>query len=93
MHQCRVADLRCKDVINVCDGNRLGFVEDVLVDISCGKVAAIIVPGPCRYLGLFGREHDFVIPWDCIVKVGEDTILVELKSEHKKPRKDKGDWT
>lgn len=90
--QCRIADFRCKEVINVCDGNRLGFVEDVLVELPCGKIVAIIVPGPCRYLGFFGREIDFVIPWDCIVKIGEDIILAEVKGEHKKVRKERGGW-
>ena len=66
-------------MINVCDGNRLGFVEDVLVE-PVRQDSSDNCSGPCKYMGFFGREHDFVIPWDCIVKVGEDTILVELKS-------------
>ena len=30
----RLADLRCKEVVNVCDGARLGFVADVVIDFS-----------------------------------------------------------
>ena len=31
--QCRIRDLRCKEVINICDGCRLGFVGDVDVKV------------------------------------------------------------
>ena len=36
-----------------------------------------MVPGPCRFLGLFGRDSDYIIPWCCIRRIGEDIILVE----------------
>ena len=43
-----------------------GYVNDLVIDICCGRVTALIVPGPCRFLGLFGREDDYVIPWLCM---------------------------
>ena len=30
-------------------------------------------------MGLFGRETEYLIPWENIKKIGEDIILVELK--------------
>ena len=72
----RVTDLRCKEVINVTDGLRLGFVSDVEILLPEGKVLALVVPGPCRFFGLFGRKDDFVIPWNCIRRIGSDIILV-----------------
>ncbi len=74
---CRIVDLRLKEVINIHDGCRLGFVNDVEVDTCCGKVVSIVVPGPSRFFGLFGREEDYVIPWDDIKRIGEDIILIE----------------
>ena len=74
----RVTQLQCKEVICVADGQRLGFVTDVEVDVPDGKVVAIVVPGPCHFLGLFGRKDDFVIPWRCIRKIGPDIILVDI---------------
>ena len=83
----RFTELRCKEVICVGDGQRLGFVSDVRVEVPEGNVAAIIVPGPCRYLGLFGRRDDHVIPWNCIRRIGPDIILVDIKpSECRVPR-------
>lgn len=43
--QCRIRDLRCKEVINICDGCRLGYVADVDVRVPEGQVVAIVVYG------------------------------------------------
>ena len=75
----RITDLNCKEVICVSDGRRLGFVSDVEIEIPSGKALAIIVPGPCRILGVMGRKDDFVIPWACIKRIGPDIILVDAQ--------------
>ena len=75
--QCRIRDLRCKEVINICDGSRLGCVADVEVRFPEGQVCAVIVYGPCRFFGLFGRGEEFYIPWDCIQRIGDDIILID----------------
>lgn len=71
------SDLKLKEVVNVNDGKRLGAISDIELDIETGKLTAIVVPGPGRFLGLFGRNEDIVIPWDKISKIGVDCILVE----------------
>lgn len=83
----RICDLKQKEVINVKDCKRLGFVGDVDFDIHNGKILAIIVPGPGCIWGCFGREREFVIPFCDICQIGEDIILVELKE--KRDEKDK----
>ena len=75
--QCRIRDLRCKEVINICDGSRLGCVADVEVRFPEGQVCAVIVYGACRFFGLFGRGEEFYIPWDCIQRIGDDIILID----------------
>lgn len=74
----RSSDFRQKEVINVSDGRRLGFVSDVEIDLEQGKVEAIVLPGVGKLLGFFGKDNEFIIPWDKIVKIGEDIILVDL---------------
>lgn len=74
----RSSDFRQKEVINISDGKRLGFVSDVEIDLESGKIDAIILPGVGRLFGLLGKENEFVIPWDRIRKIGEDIILVDL---------------
>ena len=87
----RVTDLHCKEVVCVSDGSRLGFVCDVEVEVPEGRVRAIVVPGRCRFLGMFGREDDFVIPWSAICRIGDDIILVDCRiSECRVPRPKRG---
>ncbi len=71
------SDLKMKEVINVIDGKRLGTITDIEIDIDTGRLTAIVVPGAGKFLGLFGRNEDVVIPWEKINKIGSDVILVE----------------
>ena len=64
---CRFADFRCKEVINICDGCRLGYVGDIECKLPDGQLTALIVPGPLRFFGLFGRGEEYYIPWECIL--------------------------
>ena len=82
----RFTDLRCKEVINICDGCRLGYVGDVECELPEGKMVALIVPGPFRFFGFFGRGEEYYIPWDCIKQVGDDIILVEKTFPHPEQR-------
>lgn len=74
----RASDFRQKEVINVTDGRRLGFVSDVELDLDTGRIDAIVLPGVGRLFGLLGKENEFIIPWEKISKIGEDIILVDL---------------
>lgn len=74
---CRFTDYQCKEVINVCDGSRLGCVCDLEVELPEGRICAIFVPGPCRFFGLLGHDGYYRIPWSCIKRIGSDIILVE----------------
>jgi len=74
----KVSDLRNRDVINIVDGKRLGNICDLDLDLENGRVTAIVVPGTTRLFSLFGGRRDYVIPWENIVKIGVDTILVDM---------------
>ena len=78
---CKFTDLHCKEVICVSDGRRLGFISDARIELPGGHILAIIVPGPCRFFGLWGRKDDFVIPWHCIRRIGPDIVLVDIKPD------------
>ena len=75
--ECRVAELRYKELIDIRDGARYGCVGDVELDTSTGQVKALVVYGRLRLFGLLGREEDAVIPWSAVKRFGEDIILVE----------------
>ena len=74
----RSSELRQKEVINISDGKRLGFVCDVEIDFENGRIESIIIPGSGRLFGLLGKDNEFVIPWERIKKIGEDIILVDM---------------
>ena len=72
-------DFKHKEVINICDGKRLGYVQDVCADLETGRITSIIVPGVTnKLMSLFSNSNDIVIPWDRIKCIGEDLILVEI---------------
>lgn len=75
---CRANDLRCKDVVNVKNGCRIGYVCDFEIDLSCARVVSLIVYGRWRLFGLLGRSKDIVIRWCDIQLIGEDAILVNF---------------
>ena len=83
----RLMDLRCREVINVRDGTRYGFVCDATVDYSTGRIKSIVIPGPTRLLGLVGRREDMVIPWEAITRIGDDVILVDWNPPFMKKEK------
>ncbi len=82
----RIALLRCKEIINICTGHRLGFVGDVEIDMGTGRLVALIVPGRCRFFGLFGREEDYIIPFDCVSRIGDDIILAEVQGDYRREK-------
>ena len=73
----RIGELCRKEVIDVMDGSRYGYVGDAEIDLETGQVRALVVPGKRRFFGLLGREEDKVIPWEAVKRFGEDIILVE----------------
>ena len=73
----KTSELREREVVNLLDGRRLGLASDLEIDAESGKIRAIVVPGPGKFLWLFGKSEDFVIPWESIRKIGVDVILVE----------------
>ncbi len=74
-----INSMKSKEVINISDGARLGFVSDVEIDVETGRLVSIVVPGAYRMLGLFGKEDDIVIEWDDIKKIGDEIIIVDIK--------------
>lgn len=67
----------------------MGYVSDVLLDLCCGQVKALVVPGQAKYFGLIGRGEDCIIPWSAIRSIGEDLILVELNETRQEGRCEK----
>ena len=52
----RICELREKEVVNVCDGERLGNICDVDFEERTGRICSLIIPGPCKVFGIIGSE-------------------------------------
>ncbi|HHY97813.1 MAG TPA: YlmC/YmxH family sporulation protein [Firmicutes bacterium] len=74
----KTSELRVRDVVNTIDGRRLGPITDLEIDLETGRIKAIMVPAPGRFLRALGKYKDYVIPWERIKKIGLDVILVEM---------------
>ncbi len=57
MRICTIGDLRNKEVINLCDGRRLGFVCDAEVDLDNGRIISILVPPEGKLFTKSDRSH------------------------------------
>ena len=68
-------ELRQKEVVNVCDGKRLGRVIDMVISLTSCKVLGIVVPGNRK---IFNTREDVFIPWRNIQRIGADVLLVNL---------------
>lgn len=66
-----------KEVINLTNGIKVGYVDDIIFDTEKSEVLALVVFGRFRFFGLFGRGEDMIIKWEDIEVIGEDTILIK----------------
>lgn len=82
-----LTDLRDKEVVDVTTGQKLGYVCDCEVDVTEGRIVAIILPGKLKWFGLLGRGEDCQIPWEKIDIIGADLILVQHDATQTLPRK------
>ena len=76
------SEIKRKDVVNICDGRKLGRPIDlVLNDSAC--VQALVVPGGAGgWFGFLKQDREgFVIDWSRVRRIGDDVILVELDSD------------
>lgn len=77
----KISDLRAREIVNIVDGRRLGLIKDIDIDLEEGRITAIILPGAGgKFLGFLGKDDEIVVPWDKIIKIGMDVILVEVNS-------------
>ncbi len=81
----KISEFQIKDVVNISDGKRLGQIGDIEINLTTGKIEAIVISKTGRVLGFFGKDEDVVIPWSNIIKIGEDVILVRTNKLQSNP--------
>ena len=71
-------ELRCKEVVNIVDGKKLGHITDVVFDLSNCCLLGFVVPGEKNFWNIFKGNTELFVSTNQIVKIGEDAVLVEL---------------
>ena len=77
----RYCEFRKKEVINICDCQKLGHVNDLIFDVCSGKITHIVVPGPGKWFGIFDCDDEIIIDFCAIKQIGPDIILVEVSKD------------
>lgn len=88
----RFGEFKNKEIIDISDGAKIGYVDDIIFDTQTADVVSIVIYGRYRFLGLFGREEDMLIHWEDIEIIGMDTILVKPQSLKKEKRTSKTNY-
>lgn len=76
----KISDLRARDVVNILDGKKLGNIIDIDLDLNNGRVLSLILPGKQKGFSFFFKREEITVPWEKIVRIGRDVILVEVPS-------------
>ncbi len=85
---CNMENLCRKEVINICNGNRIGYIRDVNIETCNAEVCSFIVE-PTGF-SLFQKKNSTIcIPWNAIKIIGKETVLVEFNSEELQNNTDK----
>ena len=71
------SELKKKDIVDVTNGKNLGKACDLLISKHSGKIEKLIVKR-CGFLAC----EDLEIPFDKIVKIGDDAILIDFTEKN-----------
>lgn len=67
--------IRSMEIIDINTGCKLGFAQDLVIDIEESKIVSIIIPSSGN--SWFNKGDDIEIPWSKVIKAGMDVILVD----------------
>ena len=77
----KACDLRQKEVININNAEKLGYIRDVEINFETGVIEAVIIPKKFSILNAFSDKKDYVIEWENIIKVGNEVVLVKYTKD------------
>ena len=74
----RGIDLKQREVININNGQVLGFVIDLNAEFGKGTIKSIVVAQTGKIIKSLTGKNTMEIPWDRVKVIGEDVILVDI---------------
>lgn len=78
----RLSELGGKEIIGLDTGERMGVIgdADLVINPETGQVESIILPAG-GFFGLGKRREDIIIPWNAIVKIGSDMVIIQVHQQ------------
>lgn len=73
-------DLKQKKVIDVRTAEQVGFIRDIDIDFETGKIKSVTIPRRGIF-GLFSRGKSTVVPWDGVVAIGSEFVIVSMNDK------------
>lgn len=73
-------DLRQKKVIDVKTAEQIGFIRDMDIDFATGKIKSVTIPKK-GFLGIFSIGKMTTVPWDSVVAIGSEYVIVKISDE------------
>lgn len=69
-----------KEIINLYDGARLGYVgeSDLVIDASTGAIKSMIITTRAVGLKMSRGMRELVIPWEAVKKIGAEVLIVDI---------------
>ncbi|GAB6088180.1 YlmC/YmxH family sporulation protein [Alkaliphilus crotonatoxidans] len=82
----RFSTMGGKEIVNLCDGSRLGIIgdSDLLIDEKTGKIRALLIPDQKGLFNFLSSSTLLEIPWQAIKRIGNDMIIIELEDNEKR---------
>lgn len=82
----RFSTMGGKEIVNLCDGSRLGIIgdSDLLIDEKTGKILSMLIPDDKGFLSFLSSNSLLEIPWSAIKRIGNDMIIIEIQESEKR---------
>jgi YlmC/YmxH family sporulation protein len=77
-----LSELESKDIINDHDGAKIGRIVDAEIDVATGRILNIRLQLGFRLLNIFSSKDTAIIPWNKIIKIGNDVIIVDYRNNN-----------
>jgi len=82
----RFSELVGKEIIGLDNAEKMGVIgdSDLVIDAESGRIESIILPR--KSVWPWGKKRDdLVIPWQSVVTIGPDMIIIRLNQQGQTP--------
>ena len=78
----KLSDLKDRIIVNINNGEKMGVLGncDLKINEKEGKIEAVLIPQGKVRTFFSGEVQYRAIAWENIVKIGMDTIMVDIKN-------------